>query len=431
MAEDEFEYEKPEDINKEAEEAETADAPFVISEEPEGEEAPYLKDEADFEEEAAEESAETDREDTELPVFEENEIYYIPAKEKAKKEKKPFPTWLTALITSILTCSVMLLAYTAVMLPYMHKKPAAVISQIKEHGSEKFKDKTDKTGAVAEKNMSGVVTVLGKMEYESFFGVSTQKVSGTGMIVSDNGYILTSSSLIGAKGSIKVKAGGEELDAEVIGRDAQKDLAVIKINKEGLSPVNFGDSDGVSVGDSVIAIADVFGSEIGFSVSKGIICGVNNGVALENGTSINLLQTDAAPDKSCSGGCLLDARGNVIGMLTNSISANSDKISFAIPSNDIVKAMETIIDTGSAPESLVIGIKGADADHGVTVEAVVENTPAEKAGVKRGDLILKVDGETVKSVNEINRIRDSHKKGDTIELTVYRDGEMIKIKIEL
>ena len=401
--------------------------------------ATYFEEEAEAEDSGTEgyeagESYSEEAHEAEEFGFDADDIY-IPVSHTVKKEKKPLSAWSISLITAVLTCFVMLVVYTAVLLPYLKQSlkqnPKAVISYVESEKGEDAEKNSAAAGTVVDKCMPAVVSISGKLEYESFFGISTQSVSGTGMVISENGYILTSNSIVGPKGEIKAKVGDKTYDANVVGRDASKDLAVVKINAEGLTAVTFGDSDGVKIGDSVIAIADVFGGEIGFSASKGIVCGVNKGVELSNGTKLNLLQTDAAPGSSCSGGCLLDADGNVIGMLTKSISANSDRIAFAIPSNDIKSIMESIINTGDAPEALIIGIKGADTDHGVNVESVAENSPAEKAGVKQGDLILKVDGNTVKTVDEINKIRDSHKKGDTIVFTVYRDGEMLKIDIEL
>lgn len=402
------------------------------------EEFEYEKSEDLKEEETAEEEMPESEEFAELPESEENEespIFFsdIPEdyiKVENPKKKRHFPVWLTIVISVFLVCAAVFAAYTLLAGHDQEEQPVT-ISYVK--GDEKGKVREDKNniGAIVEKGQNCLVSLSGTAEYESFFGVSTQTVSGTGMIVTENGYILTSNSLIGAKGEVKVKIGDETYDAKFIGRDTSKDLAIIKIEAEGLTKVTFGDSDSVNVGDSVVAIADVFGGEIGFSASRGIICGVNKGVPLENGITINLLQTDAAPGSACSGGCLLNDDGEVIGMITDSISANADKISFAIPSDDILPIIESIINTGNAPERLIIGITGTDTAHGVTVDAVVENTPAEKAGIKRGDLILKVDDKAVKTIDEINRIRDSHKKGDTITLTIYRDGESIKIDVEL
>ncbi len=465
MTEDEFEYEKtenqhgepiesedttaasePEEAAAFEEEAEVSEPAAADGSETEWGAEPFAEadaasseveteaEEGGSEESGAEEYFKEDVPEDEGLVFDADEIY-IPVSQTAKKEKKPLSSWTVSLITAVLTCFVMLILYTAFIMPYVKqtvkKSPKAVISYVESENKESAEKDGSAVGTVVDKCMPAIVSISGKLEYESFFGISTQAVSGTGMVISENGYILTSNALVGAKGEIKAKIGDKTYDANVVGRDVSKDLAVVKVDADGLDAVTFGDSDGVKIGDSVIAIADVFGGEIGLSASKGIVCGVNKGVELSNGTKINILQTDAAPGSSCQGGCIIDSGGNVIGMLTKAISANSERIAFAIPSNDIKSVMESIINTGDTTETLIIGIKGADTDHGVNVESVAEDSPAEKAGVKQGDLILKVDGNTVKTVDEINRIRDSHKKGDTIVFTVYRDGEMLKIDIEL
>jgi serine protease Do len=354
---------------------------------------------------------------------------YLPTPENTDKLKKPFPVWFTSILTAFITCFVILTAYTFIVLPNI--RPSAVISYSK--GEEKADaGKSDiNIDAVLQNNIESIVCVSGKSDYRSFFGISSQTNSGSGMIISETGYILTAYSLVGSNGEASVTIGKDTYTAKLVGQDVSKDIAIIKIDASDLSSVTLGNSDNAKTGDTVIAIADILGSDIGVSVTKGIICGVNKDVSLSNGNSVNLLQTDAALGTASSGGCLLDENGNVIGMITASISANTDKITFAIPSNDILSVAESIINTGLAPSGLTIGIKGADAEHGVTVETVLDDSPAEKAGIKKGDLILKADGNVVKSVSEINKIRDTHKKGDTIILTIYRDGEIIDINVKL
>lgn len=352
---------------------------------------------------------------------------YLPTPENTDKLKKPFPSWLAGAIAALVTCALVLTAYTFLVFPSIN--PPAVISYMQGGQGGGAAENAGSPSAAIEKVMPAIVTVTGTSDYRSFFGISTQTSSGTGMIIAENGYILTSNSLVGSNGEATVKIGKESYTGKVVGQDAAKDIAIIKIEKEGLPAVTLGDSGSLKTGDPVIAIADILGEEIGLSVTRGIICGVNNGVSLSNGSTINLLQTDAA--SGSSGGCLLDYSGNVVGMLTGSISANTDRIVFAIPSNDILGVAESIINTGLAPSGLMIGIKGEDAEHGVTVESVVDDSPAQKAGIKKGDLILKADGNIVKSVSEINRIRDTHKKGDTIVLTIYREGEIMDISVTL
>lgn len=370
----------------------------------------------------------TQEEIADEPSFSEELENYLPTPENTDKVKKPFPVWFTSILTSFITCFVILAAYTFIVFPNI--RPSAVISY--SNGEENAdKRETVNIDTALDKNIKSVVRVSGKSDYRSFFGISSQTNSGSGMIISENGYILTAYSLVGSNGEASVTIGKDSYTAKLVGQDVSKDIAIIKIDASGLVPVTLGNSDNVKTGDTVIAIADILGGDIGVSATKGIICGVSRGVSLSNGSSVNLLQTDAASGASSSGGCLSDESGNVIGMLTGAISSNTDKIIFAIPSNDILAIAESIINTGLAPSGLTIGIKGADAEHGVTVEAVIDSSPAEKAGIKKGDLILKADGTVVKSVSEINKIRDTHKKGDIIVLTVYRDGEIMDINIKL
>ena len=380
------------------------------------------KDELNFEPEKEFEEA-----DEAEPSFSEELEKYLPTAENTDKIKKPYPAWLISLITSLCICFFVLLIYTLLIFPRI--KPSAVISYVNGGSGSSEIEELSGIGAVSEKVLPAIVSVSGKTDYRSFFGISSQTVSGTGMVISENGYILTCYSLIGSDGDITVKTGQNSFTAKLVGGDASKDIAVIKIDAEGLPCVSLENSENIRIGDNVIAIANLLGGNIGASVTKGIICGVNKGVTLSNGSSINLLQTDAIAGGA--GGCLLNEKGNVIGMLTNSVSAESDKIGLAIPSGDILAVAESVINTGLAPSGLIIGIRGADGEHGITVESVNSSSPAEKAGIKTGDLILKADGTTIKSVAELNKIRDTHKKGDTIILTIYRDGEVTDINIKL
>lgn len=354
---------------------------------------------------------------------------YLPTPENTDKIKKPFPSWCVALITAFTTCLAMLFIYTLLILPNI--KPSAVISYVNGNSGSAQTEALTEIGQISEKISPAIASISGKTDYRSFFGISSQSFSGSGIVISENGYILTNYSLVGGSGNVMAKVGQTTYTAQIVGSDATKDIAILKIEAEGLTAATLENSDSVKTGDSVIAMANVLGEEIGVSVTSGIVCGVNKGVPLSNGITINLLQTDACAGKSCAGGCLLNEKGNVIGMFTAAISVDSDKIGLAIPSSDIMTVSESIINTGAAPSGLIIGIKGNDAEHGVTVETVNDNSPAKKAGVKVGDLILKADGNIVKSVSEINKIRDTHKKGDTLVLTIYRNGEIIDINVIL
>ncbi|MBO5060540.1 MAG: trypsin-like peptidase domain-containing protein [Clostridia bacterium] len=356
---------------------------------------------------------------------------YLPTPENTDKIKKPMPQWAISVIASVVTCMVMFLVYSIAVVPKL--RPSAVISYVESQPNEVLP-------ATSESNISGInakvsqsiVSIETKASYRNFFGISSSTNTGSGVVLSSDGYVLTSSSLVGNDGETSViLPDKQKYEARLVGADENKDIAILKIDASNLVFATLANSDTVNAGDTAIVIGNVLGGNLGTSITKGIICGVNNGVSLQNGSTINLLQTDAITNSNNAGGCLLNTNGDVIGMITYAISANVENISFAIPSNDIKNVAESLINTGTAPEALIIGITGSDSDHGVLVETVMENTPAERAGIKANDLILKVNDTAVKSISEINKIRDSHKKGDTLKITVYRDGETIDINVTL
>lgn len=359
---------------------------------------------------------------------------YLPTPENTDKVKAPTPSWILSLVVSFLVCIVMLSAYTFMILPGMH--PRAVISYSEGTSSINTADAITPDGSISQINESvskSIVTVESTSSYRNFFGISTSKNSGSGIIMTDNGYILTAYSLIGTESETTViLSDKKEYSASIVGVDGNKDIALIKIDAEQLPAVTLGNSDNVKAGDNAIVIGNTLGSNLGTSVTRGIICGVNSGVTLRNGETINLFQTDAITGTGSTGGCLVNSVGDVIGMITAAITSSNENISFAIPSNDIKNTVESLINTGKTPESPFIGITGSDGEHGVTVESVLDDTPAERAGLKVGDLILRVNGTAVKTIAEINKIRDSYKKGDKLVMTIYRgEGETIDIDIIL
>ncbi len=374
--------------------------------------------------------------DSESEIYEKSEFEeelenYLPTPENTDKVKKPVQPWVISVIASFVTCIFVLTFYSIFIAPRL--RPSAVISYV-ERPVQKELDENE-TLSIADINASvspSIVSVSTKSSYMNFFGLSTSTNTGSGVVLSGDGYILTSNSLVGSDGEISVILPDKSKhSAKVIGMDENKDIAILKIEATGLTPIVLGNSDDVMAGDTAIVIGNMLGGDLGTSITKGIICGVNRGVSMQNGSSVNLFQTDAITNSNNAGGCLLNSEGHLVGMITYAISANVENISFAIPSNDIKNVSESLINSGKAPEGLLIGITGSDTAHGVLVETVLEGGAAEKAGIKANDLILKADGTTVKSISELNKIRDTHKKGETIIITVYRDGEMLDINVIL
>jgi len=170
-------------------------------------------------------------------------------------------------------------------------------------------------------------------------------------------------------------------------------------------------------------------SSLGTTMSIGTVAGVNKNVALQGGGTVNLLQIDSSLTNS-DGAVVFDKNGSVIGIITTSISSGNDNIQIAIPSNDILNIISSY--TGEVQgNGLMIGISGVESEHGVVVETVTEKSSADKAGLKKGDLIMKIDGKTVKSVADINAIKEEHKKGDTLVFSVLRDGEIMEFSVKL
>ncbi len=352
---------------------------------------------------------------------------------KQTKKKKKFPSWLTALLVALGVSVLSLAVFAALILPNI--RPSAVISQTA--GGPVVPNNAEGVSFVGlgEKLADSVVEIVSEQSgADSFFGFmpyySSGNSGGSGIVVTADGYILTGLTAVEKANATVRLSDGTEHEAAVVGTDSRTGIAVLKIEKDGLTPVEFADSSALSSGMSVAAVARVLGEQIGTTLTIGTINGIEKGVTLKNGQTVNLFQTDAAT-VSNSGIAIVDAAGKVLGMVTGMISSGTDGIELAIPSNDIVNALESLINFGTAPAGLVIGIRGIDTEHGVMIDSVGQDTPAEKAGLKKDDLILKADSKPVKSVDEINAIKNEHQKGDIMTFTVYRDGEMLEIEVTL
>lgn len=270
--------------------------------------------------------------------------------------------------------------------------------------------------------------------------------SGSGIIYSQDGYIITNYHVIeealtnsSAKVSV-VLATGDILDAKVIGGDSFTDIAVIKVDKTGLTAAEFGDSDAIEVGELAVAIGNPLGQEFAGSVTVGYISAVNRTIT-SNGSTYNLVQTDAAINSGNSGGPLVSSSGKVIGINTAKISATGvEGMGFSIPINEVLPIVEELI-TNKKVTRPYIGITGvsiteAEAQkynlvEGVYVHSVEANSPADIGGIKQGDVIVEVNGTKVLSVPEINVIKNKLKVGDKITIKLYRTKEYKELTITL
>lgn len=291
----------------------------------------------------------------------------------------------------------------------------------------------------------GISTIVETQTY-SFFGhsgVSESEGSGSGIIISADGYIVTNNHVIEGAKTIKVILNNsKEYEARVIGADSKTDLAVIKIEAKDLPVAVMGDSDMLEAGERCVAIGNPLGQELAGSLTQGIISALNRTLTVDNVT-YTLIQTDAAINPGNSGGALVNAYGEVIGINTVKVSSSQiEGLGFAIPANNAKPIIQDLINHGYVKGRPQIGVSliyvtEQEANYynipaaGLFVSDVSAGSGAETAGIKKGDVILKCNGEAVKSSTEINTIRDKFKAGDTITLTVNRDGSIMDIKVVL
>lgn len=277
-----------------------------------------------------------------------------------------------------------------------------------------------------------IVGITTKVTVASFFGTREGQGSGSGVIISSDGYIMTNSHVIENAEDIRVVlADKREYAAALVGNDSRTDLAVIKINEENLPAAVLGNSDTVRTGELAVAIGNPLGQELAGSVTAGIVSAVNRNINVQ-GKQMNLIQTDAAINPGNSGGALVNCFGEVIGINTVKMSSTSvEGIGFAIPISEAMPIVNSLVDNGRVVGRTYIGIQGENAPYGVIVRVVDKNSPASKAGLEENDLIVKADGVTVSSVQEINAIKEKKSVGDTITLTIYKNGELVDVPIVL
>ncbi len=273
---------------------------------------------------------------------------------------------------------------------------------------------------------------------------TTSAASGSGFIVTDDGYIITNFHVIEDSDSITVSLyNGSTYDAALIGYDESNDLAVLKIEAEGLSPVILGDSDNLNVGDSVVAIGNPLG-ELTFSLTSGSISAKDREVTMSNSLTMNLLQTDCAINSGNSGGALFNLYGEVIGITNAKYSssgseASIDNIGFAIPVNDVRSIVESIIEKGYFSKPY-LGVSVVDVSReyqiyglpqGAAIQTVTADGPADEAGLQVGDIITKFGDTKITGRTDLSTAIARCKIGDTVTLTVYRQGQTLEIGITI
>jgi serine protease Do len=282
-------------------------------------------------------------------------------------------------------------------------------------------------------------------------GGDVEQGSGSGVIISTDGYIVTNNHVIAGADSVSVTLpGGKEVDAKIVGADEQTDLAVLKIEETGLTAAPIGDSNGMQVGQTVIAIGNPLGEELAGTVTMGILSARDRELIVD-GYKFKLFQTDAAINPGNSGGALVNMKGELVGINNlKSVSAGTDEygmpisaegIGFAIPINDAMPVIQQLITNGYIPRPM-LGIESSqeinartaqryNVPQGILLRALTQGGPAEKAGIQAGDILTEIGGTAVTTLADMNTALMQHNVGDTVKVKVWRNGSDMTLDVIL
>ncbi|EJT6163584.1 trypsin-like peptidase domain-containing protein [Clostridium perfringens] len=294
---------------------------------------------------------------------------------------------------------------------------------------------------VVEKVTPAVVGVSTKsLVRDQFFNVKEQEGLGSGFIINEDGYVVTNYHVINGAQEVKVIfSDGKEVNAKVVNYDAERDIAVIKITDDVKMPgiAQLGDSSTVKAGEEVIAIGNPLGKEFSSTVTKGIVSSPNRKMKTENGNVLDYIQTDAAINPGNSGGPLINSKGEVIGINTaKKVGEDIEGIGFAIPINEVKTRLSSlskpILKLGITARTVTPELaKENKLEEGVYVVGVQEFSPAEKAGLKIGDLIVEFGGKRVKTLEELNQVKSQYNDGDSVPVEIIRDGKKVNLNLTL
>ena len=310
---------------------------------------------------------------------------------------------------------------------------------------------SDTSISVANRVLPSVVGIQVEFTNTGVFGRQTSQAEGSGIIIKEDGYILTNNHVVSGESSnymqlseankitVYLYNDSTPYEGTIVGKDDITDLAVIKIEKTDLIAATLGNSANVKVGEFAMAIGNPMGLKS--SVTCGIISAVNREMDASSTQSFKLIQTDAAINSGNSGGALVNASGEVIGVNTLKFAGSGvEGMGFAIPISSTTDIVSELIQYNKVRRPY-IGISGVAVDEkisqrygypiGVYVNGVETFSPAEKADIQKGDVILKLDGQDVKTVDEINNIKNSKKIGDEIEVIFNRDDKEKTVKLKL
>ncbi|GMG98094.1 serine protease HtrA [Tepidimicrobium xylanilyticum] len=300
--------------------------------------------------------------------------------------------------------------------------------------------------AVAKKAMSFVVGITTVQVQREFFWAREVSGVGSGVIVDPNGYILTNSHVV-ADGDVKqinvLFENGDTLPGQVLWNDAALDLAIVKVEAMGLPTADLGNSDSLEVGQLAVAIGNPLGLDFQRTVTAGVISGLDRTIRTSQYSVLEgLIQTDASINRGNSGGPLLNSKGEVIGINTVKIGTQvGEGLGFAIPINVAKPIIKEVVEKGDF-KAVYLGIAATEVeryerewgvdlsiDKGIIIIEISPNTPADKAGLRPGDIITHIDNQELQSMNQLKKILYKYKKGDKASLMVVRNGKQMTINI--
>ena len=370
-------------------------------------------------------------------------------REKKKKEKKPVSRgFIAGMLVLTMVCSAALGFGGGILAKNLNtsKQGNVTINQVSSSGvSNAGTTSAAGTSEIVKKTADSVVEIATEgVVTGSFAQQYVTKGAGSGVIISEDGYIVTNRHVIENAKTIKVtlRDGQTTYDATLIGSDEDNDIALLKVQAEGLSPATFGDSSSLAVGDYVVAIGNPLGT-LGGTVTDGIISALAREVTIEN-KSMTLLQTNAEISPGNSGGGLFNSNGELVGIVNAKDSATEvEGIAFAIPVNNVIDIIKDLQNYGYVTGKIDLGMEFVDINSadtafyygvnklGCYVLSVSSGSNAEKAGFNRGDLITAVNGTEISKSSEISKALENKKVGDTVTLTVTRSGKSIDIDLVL
>lgn len=398
----------------------------------------------------------------------------VPEKKKKSKKKIAMPVFIfTTILTMIISVSAYALlapSVTELIENYKQKSTSEKLSKSEKQVLDNISSitptvdtSTNKTKLeipdIAEKVGPAVVGVVNMTTYSGYSynnpfgfyympdsqniqGQEVEQGSGSGILISADGYIITNNHVVEGASTLKVILNtGEEYNAVLKGADSRTDLALLKIEGKNFPYATLGDSTTLRVGDLAVAIGNPLGQELAGTVTVGYISALNRTMTIDN-KQLTLIQTDAAINPGNSGGALVNCYGEVIGINTAKVSSSSlEGLGFAIPTAEAKPIIEDLISSGYVKGRPVIGIAGRGITakeaqnynmvEGIYVYSMTQNSPAHMSGIKVGDIIVECNGTNVKTVDELNDIKNKFKPNDTLKLKVWRTGEYVNINLIL